>query len=190
MRFSFSPVIYAFLGILLFSSTAIAEAIPPVVKKYFEAYLTLHPNEKRRSMAKTLERQYAYYFLTGLTSPTETWSSGGIETDAYNQGQSYWKDHPNEREKILASYGYVPVDAKGIWRCGFERDSFSPIGRKSEEWWISSFRGASRGNEFDLNCDKMHFVRITGYVSPIGNYGHLGSYKREIFFTSFTISNR
>lgn len=162
---NFSKVTYAVLGILLFSTSAIASEIPSVVKKHFERYLNLHPKEKQRSMDGTLEQEYAYFFLSGLTSPTESWSSPGIETDAYNQGQLFWKDQPNEREKILKSFGFVLVNVKGIWRCGFEHSSFLPIGRKNEEWWVSSFRGATREKELDSNCDKMHSVRITGYLS-------------------------
>ena len=189
MRLIFSAVTYSLLAIFLSSGPAKAVEIPPIVKKHFETYAASHSKEKKHPSDRPSEQIFAYFFFIGLTSPYEVWTSEGFETDAYNQGQSYWRDHPNERELILASYGYVRVDVKGVWRCGFEESSFTPIGRKNEEWWVSSFRGATREKKFGSNCYKNHSVRIIGYLSPTGNYGHLGAYKREIFFTSFTTSS-
>lgn len=189
MRPIFSAVICSLLAIALSNVPANAVEIPPIVKKHFETYAVSHPKKKKRSSDRPDEQIFADFFFIGLTSQNEVWTSVGIETDAYNQGQLYWRDHPNKRELILASYGYVRVDAKGIWRCGFEQSSFTPIGRKNEEWWVSSFRGASWGNLLGSNCNKIHNVRIVGYLSPIGSYGHLGSYKREVFFTSLTVSS-
>lgn len=190
MRITFSVFFHFLLAIIFFSSTAMAAETPPIVKKHFETYSALHPKAKPQSSDETNEQVFARYFFMGLTRPKEVWTSKGIESDAFNQGQAYWNDNPKERELILSSYGYVRVDVEGTWRCGFEQSSFSPKGRKKEEWWVSSFRGASWGNLLDTNCKKVTSVRIVGYVSPIGNYGHLGSYQREIFFTSFTRPSR
>ena len=84
-----------------------------------------------------------------------------------------------------------PETYVGYYIFGFERSEFVPQENREESWWLSG----------RINCDVLTFnqerfspwgqvyVEIQGVVSPVGHYGHMGFYKREITLTN-TVSCR
>ena len=91
------------------------------------------------------------------------------------------------REK-LKQCGYTEVDVTGVWTRGFERNQFTSDGPKIEKWWVEWF-GDSRltaltTQEYEQGLTVAR-VRLTGYLSPLGSFGHLGGYQREIVITNF-----
>ena len=167
-------------------------AVPAVVVQLAESYASAQTNAEKMPLGRTLLEEYALHFYQGFTHP-----HGGILTisdiykTAYTEGQYYWREHPNERNDIFAGYGYVPVEKVGTWSIGFERSSFVPEDQGEEKWSVSSL-GDVKWSELtpgqvDPTFTKAR-VRIIGYLSPIGSYGHLGGYRREILATSFTLS--
>ena len=86
-------------------------------------------------------------------------------------GCSYLPAQPN----VLARYN-------GHYTYGFEISSFQPC-QSSEKWWVAD--GANqllehfRGSNVPQYLDTV-YVELTGRVTPAGNYGHLGAYRREL----------
>ena len=199
MRTSTSTFLYSLIVTFLFCVDTKAADVPVIVIKLAEQYAESHKNAASIPSGQTLVNKYASYFFSGLTHPDGgIWNAPEIETDAYNLGQSYWREHPNERDEILAGYGYVHIEAEGTWLRCFELSSFTPEYSvmaippfTSENWWLNSFGGTAwnklRPGQADPTFGKSH-VRIIGYLSPIGRKGHLGMYDREVLVTSFTQS--
>jgi hypothetical protein len=119
---------------------ATAPESPAVVRTLAEKFAAAHPDVKPPPSGRPLEEQYAAYFFMGLTSPRGgIWNAPALETEAYNQGQANWREHPAERDEILAGYGYLRIEAEGKWQTGFEVSRFIPIDRGTETWPMSSF---------------------------------------------------
>lgn len=169
---------------------ATAADVPDVVLQYADAFAQSQSKAEQPSPSRSLRDEYAVWFFQGFTHP-----SGGIFTrsdlmnDAYTRGQAYWRDYPSERDKILSAYGYVAIEREGVWSHGFEVSAFRPIDAEGEKWWITTLGGRRWG---DVGLDdvmsryKQLRVRIVGYISPKGHYGHLGAYVREVLVTSGT----
>jgi hypothetical protein len=67
----------------------------------------------------------------------------------------------------------------GHYRYGFEVESFRPCG-SSEDWWVTvSDRLRERIREIGDAPGPVYAV-LRARVSPQGEYGHLGSYDRQI----------
>lgn len=86
---------------------------------------------------------------------------------------------------ILAGYGYVAVEREGDWSRGFETSAFAPSDTDGERWWMQPLgdRPWSTVGLGDVGGSGSQ-VRIVGYLSPTGRYGHLGSYAHEVLVTS------
>ncbi|RFP10770.1 MULTISPECIES: hypothetical protein [unclassified Duganella] len=167
-----------FIAIGLAHGLATAANIPDVVMRLSDSYAASR-------------EEYARWFFAGFTHPV-----GGISTnldlmrDAYTQGQSYWREHANERDQIFSGYGYQAVEADGVWSRGFEKSSFVPVNSQPGKWWMTSFGGVKwtelGTNHADAPSGQAQ-VHIVGYLSPRGGYGHLGMYEQEVLVTSFTL---
>ena len=167
---------------------ATAGEVPDVVLQYADAFVKSQTEAERLPSGLSPREEYAVWFFQGFTHP-----SGGILTksdlmrDAYSQGQAYWRDYPSERDTMFAAYGYVAIQREGVWSHGFEVSAFRPADADGEEWWISPL---GDGSWSDVGLDKVRLrdkqlrVRIAGYVSPKGRYGHLGAYVRAVLVTS------
>lgn len=177
------------LAAFLCQQAAFGANIPQAVQVLAQSYATSHPVAEPGWGGRTVQEEYAAWFFSGYVHP-----NGGIQTkselmrDSYTRGQSYWRDHPDERDAILAGYGYLRVDMDGIWSRGYEKSSFVPTDLESQTWWLSSFGGARwedllRSGKMERNFGAAQ-VHITGYVSPDGAFGHLGAYRREVLVTS------
>ncbi|KHK57768.1 hypothetical protein PI87_04815 [Ralstonia sp. A12] len=169
---------------------ATAGEVPDVVLQYADAFAQSQTKAERLSSGLSLREAYSVWFFQGFTHP-----SGGIYTDsdlmkdAYTHGQTYWRDYPSERDALLAAYGYDAVELEGVWSQGFEKSAFWPTDAEAGEgeWWITPF---GRRTWRDVGLDNVQRsnkpvrVRIAGYLSQNGHYGHLGAYVREVLVTS------
>lgn len=167
---------------------ASAEEVPDVVLQYADAFAQSQTKTERLSSGLSQREEYTVWFFQGFIHPSG-WilTKSDLMKNAYTQGQTYWHDYPSERDKMFASYGYVPIEREGVWSHGFEVSAFRPADAGGEEWWISPL---GDGSWSDIGLDKARLrdkhlrVRITGYVSPKGRYGHLGAYVRAVHVTS------
>jgi hypothetical protein len=183
----FTPLLLA-LG--MYCGTAPAAEMPTIVAQYAEAFVQAHPDEKTQA-GRTVAEEYGWWFFRGFTSlfGRSAWAEEPF-IEAYRLGQLYWRDHPSERADIFAGYGYLPVEKTGKWWRGFEVTAFSPEDDPNPNWWmttIQSFDWRSVGVMPDkpkLGRGVRAHIRINGYVSPVGHYGHLGGFKREVLVMS------
>lgn len=168
---------------------ASAANIPDIVLEYAHAFAQTQTTDKQ---APTPPGDYAQWFFQGLTHP-----SGGIVTqsaamrDAYTNGQRYWRDHPSERDSIMADYGYRAIECDGVWSRGFEKSVFQPahvdLDGDAGAWWFNSFDSVA-WRDVGLVAPNSSYqqprVHIVGYLSPKSHYGHLGAYEHEVLVTS------
>ena len=189
MRRSISTLL---LLITALAGEAAAGNIPDIVLGYASAFAQTQAADKQLPTSPTLPAEYAQWFFQGLIHP-----SGGIVTqsaimrDAYTNGQRYWRDHPSERANIMAGYGYLAIERDGTWSRGFEKSVFQPahvdVDVGAGAWWLDSFGGVAWKDVGlvppNSSYEQPH-VRIVGYLSPKGHYGHLGAYEHEVLVTS------
>jgi len=183
-----------FMAIGLAHGLAAAANIPGVVIRLSDSYAASRPAPEKTLNGRTPREEYALWFFAGFTHPV-----GGISTkldlirDAYTQGQSYWREHANERDQVFSGYGYEHVETDGVWSRSFENSNFVPIDKQAGKWWITSFGGV-RWTELGSDHVDAPFhetqAHIIGYLSPRGSYGHLDMYEREILVTSFTLPHQ
>jgi hypothetical protein len=178
------------ISILLTFGILVVEArageIPDVVIQYANAFAQSQPI-KGTPADQALYEEYARYFFQGYTHPSGgAYTDSALIQDAYMRGQVYWRDHPAERAAIFSGYGYVPVEREGVWSRGFEKSDFEPSGADGDKWWITTFGGrpwSEVGLDRGMENGRAR-IRIVGYLSPKGHYGHLGAYEHEVLVTS------
>ncbi|MGB9110262.1 MAG: hypothetical protein WCC39_16370 [Telluria sp.] len=170
----------------LLALEASAAPVPAVVIQYADAYTQSQPAQAQLP-AGQMRDSYAQAFFRGYTHPSGgVFNQSALIQDAYTRGQAYWRDHPDERAKIFSEYGYLPVEHEGVWSSGFEISVFKPSGAEGEQWWMSPF---GDGPWSDAGLDRRAGngttrIRIVGYLSPQGHYGHLGAFSHEVLVTS------
>src|SRR5262245_39299657 len=78
-----------------------------------------------------------------------------------------------------------PVAASfyGFYRAGFEVSSFERCG-SGDQWWVLTVTDLSaRYAQLGLREYEPAFVAVDGWLSPLGTYGHLGAYTRQLEVT-------
>ena len=68
----------------------------------------------------------------------------------------------------------------GHYSQGFEVDAFRPCG-SDEKWWVTE--GTELRSRYAALSPKQYeevYVEIRGHAGPVGKYGHLGAYAREL----------
>lgn len=180
------------IATLLVLGLAFAQAsagdIPDVVVRYASSFTKIQSTDGSAPLSQAMLNQYAQDFFMGFTHPSPdrgVYTESAALRDAYIHGQTYWREHPDERKKIFAGYGYIAVDAEGAWSQGFEKSSFEPSNPAGGKWWMRPL-GDGRWRELGLDACKGNGrsrVHVTGYLSPEGHYGHLGAYEHEVLVT-------
>ena len=201
------------IGILALSwSAAYAGPVPFVVRQMAEQYLASQPTsstnlsseKKRPDLLDALRPppspffppvlspadQFASDFFAGFTGPNSIRSSdNSIRDVAFAKGQTYWREHPNERVQIFAGYGYARVEITGIWYIGFERSDFLPNGSTSNRWWLERLEESTSNISLTSELFKYR-VQIVGFLSPEGYFGHRGLYARQLLATSVMLADQ
>lgn len=174
------------------AATASAVEIPDVVIGYADSFAQTQAGNglsNELHNGRSLHEEYANWFFQGLTHPHGgTFSHAGLMRDAYARGQTWWRDHPFERGRMMAEYGYTVVEQEGVWSLGFEKSVFTPRDAERGSWWMTTL-GSRAWSEVGLEQVRSApatRVRIVGYLSPKGRYGHIGGYEREVLMTSAT----
>jgi hypothetical protein len=87
---------------------------------------------------------------------------------------------------LLACPGHQPMLIDGILQRGFEKSDFYDRGDcSSAPWWFDLIRAGDPLNKQWSSLGRPAAVRIrfVGTISPIGSYGHLGYYRRQVIPT-------
>jgi hypothetical protein len=74
---------------------------------------------------------------------------------------------------------------RGYYTWAFEISRFTPCG-SSEEWWLS---GDLSGLPDNRVPGAPLYIEVRGDLSPEGQYGHLGAYKRQLEVREITRTN-
>ena len=170
----------------LFVVDASAAAIPDLVVRAAQSFAQLHPDEKRPAADVVQLEEYGRWFFQGFTHPSgQIFTQSDLMRDAYVKGQTYWREHPLEREAVFAGYGYAPVDVQGVWTWGFEKSAFQAPNSGGASWWMDTLGGVGwRQVGLDDPRTPTMQVHLAGYLSPKGHYGHMGAYEQEIIVTA------
>ena len=167
---------------------AAAREMPDVVRRYADAFAQSQGEAGQPLSKLSLRDEYATWFFEGFTNPIGgSFTRSTLLNSAYALGQAYWRDHPSERDEIFAGYGYIAVQREGVWSHGFEVNAFRPADSDEGEWWVTPICGDPRcdvGLRDARPGNKPRQMRIVGYLSPAGRYGHLGAYGRKVLVTS------
>ncbi|MBV7536668.1 hypothetical protein KW842_12910 [Duganella sp. sic0402] len=177
--------------VAVISGSATAGQVPNVALEYFRSFAKLQVEEKKGSNDAVQSEEYARWFFQGFTH-----TKGGIYTrsdlarDAYTKGQLYWRDHPSERDKVFAGYGYSAIEQDGVFSRGFEKSDFKPNDLSTGFWWMTTL-GDVAWRDVGIEPPSLSPIRlhIVGYLSPEGQFGHLGAYKHEVLVTSAVLKD-
>jgi len=127
-------------------------------------------------------------FFQGFTMPGAT-MSGGTEAGrrGFLAGQEYRRANPAKTKETMEGFGYTTVEVAGVWTVSFEHSGFCPDTQPKQTWWLSYFGDTQsdlpKGEKIP---DSGAHIHVRGYLSPSGQYGHLGSYNHEFFATSIS----
>ena len=100
----------------------------------------------------------------------------------FQAGQKYRVDHPDSTDEVYASFGFSPVAVVGTMERRYEVSSFSPNSDYSgEKWWFEIIPRAKLGLLPGGLLPVGRPIRIKGYVSRRGRYGHLDGYDRQLY---------
>jgi hypothetical protein len=127
-------------------------------------------------------------FFQGFTMPGAT-MSGGTEAGrrGFLAGQEYRRANPTKIKETMEGFGYTAVEADGVWTVSFEHSGFRPRSQPTQTWWLSHFGDTRSDLPKDTKIpDEGVHIRVTGYLSPSGHFGHLGGYDHEFFATTIS----
>lgn len=148
------------------------------------------PNGRDGLPARTLEEEYAFWFLQAYRYPKGAWNHPSDEIvrgAAVVAAERYRDVHPNDVDSMMSGYGYRRIDVLGIWSRDTEMSVFIPNGQPNEFWWLEGFQEYDPSNLAGQRTSQGKVdVHIIGYLSPADTFGHMGAWNREVFVTSVT----
>ncbi len=196
--FTMRALFVAFLEAVAFVTTVIAAdtltsdfLAPPEVVRLADAYVTSLPQQESAAHAKEIRNDFTTRFFRGFINPDGSISGGTSAGRAgFNAGQQYRRSNPDKLKQTMEGFGYAATNAQGIWAVGFEHSGFRPDGHSGREWWLAPLPVAGAAGAVDHLVPRQGGrVRISGFLSPRGQYGHLGTYEHEFFATNISLIN-
>ena len=179
--------------LMLLSAMAPCGAKPPTrpplpagaeVQSLAEHYITSLPKSTPPSQLEQARNAFKFAFLMGFTN-----SEGAIGSDndaitkGFKAGQTYRHRHPHELAHVMAGFGYKPMTMRGIWHTGPELSVFCPANNPKAYWWLTIL-GNSPAAKGHISPEQCTDVQISGFLSPAGQYGHMGGFSREVYADS------
>jgi len=179
--------------VMLLSAMAPCGAKPPTwpslpasaeVQSLAEHYLASLPKSATPSQLEQARNAFTYAFLMGFTnSDGAVGGDNDAITKGFTAGQTYRHRHPNELAHIMAGFGYKPITMRGIWHTEPELSVFCPASNPEDNWWLSIL-GNSPAAKAHISPKQCTDAEIDGFLSPVGRYGHMGGFAREIYANS------
>lgn len=139
-------------------------------------------------------------FLGGYANPESTipvnpaLSESRMNGAGWSAGQAYRRANPESVAQVMRAYGYREFEGTGAWTVGFEAGGFKPdaVGESSREcWYLASIRSAELDEQVarivprDVRLPNVTLrVRVKGYLSERGQFGHLGVCQRQVYAVS------
>ena len=156
-------------------------AVLRLADKYLASTGNLHAEDRRE-----IRGDFCDSFLRGFMTPGARMEGGtGAGRDGFVAGQEYRRAHPASMKEIMEGFGYTEIEAEGVWTVSFEHSGFRPRHQPQVEWWLWEYGGIPSDLPANQEMPSSGLrVRVHGYLSPSGHYGHLGSYPHEFFPTA------
>lgn len=105
-------------------------------------------------------------------------------------GEEYRLANPELAVATYASFGYTQITVEGVWTVAFEHSGFAPAkGYQGERWWLELLPDLASRLPDGLVPEGGLAVRITGYLSRLGQYGHMNGYQRLMYAEDVTVVN-
>lgn len=167
------------------SSASSGVAGPALAQQLAETYLAHLPSQRISSDREALRQDFTRMFFTGFTDPGASLNGSDAAERGFEAGQKF-RRHCNAQKikQTMEAYGYVATEATGTWNVRFEVSSFRPRNAPDETWWLNGFGNTkyilSRNDKW---TSQPILYRVSGFLSPIGGYGHLGGYIHEFYAT-------
>jgi hypothetical protein len=157
----------------------------PIAAAYAARYVAMLGLSLSSCEANAARYKFMDGFFVGFRDPhrvVEVIPEVRDGNSGFQAGQKYREEHPDAADEVYASFGFSPVTVVGTMQRRYEVSSFSPSGDYSgETWWFEIVPGAKvdllPGNLLPVGKP----IRIKGYVSKPGKYGHLDGYDRQLY---------
>jgi hypothetical protein len=171
----------------------LAERRSPLAHSSADKYFSIFNTPLGACDAQYQRWWYVSNFFDGFRNPGST-INGEPSPDlrvaqaALSAGSKYREDNPNLVSQTYASFGYEYIEVEGVWERGFETSAFVSADVSSgQRWWLEPLaRSDVNVSEGGWSISK-HQVRLKGYISSPGRYGHLGIYTRKIYAISVRV---
>jgi hypothetical protein len=164
---------------------------PPEVLRLADAYISSLPHQPDAPQTNDIRAEFVRWFFWGFVDPNSEVSSGppSATLAGLKAGKQYRRSNPEKLKQTMEGFGYTVTNAQGTWTVGFEHSGFRPDGHSGREWWLSLLP-VEGGSPIDQAVPAGGGrVRISGFLSPKGQYGHLGGYDHEFFATNISVIN-
>lgn len=154
--------------------------------RYADKYFTIFRRPKSECELQTRRVEYIDSFFYGFKAsatiqPDDKDPIQHLIGSAMRAGGDHRRAYPNEVDATFASYGYVAVDAEGKWTSGFEVSQFEPAsGYEGESWWLGELPDMQGPRPGSNGATTTVRIRVKGYVTDKGQYGHLSAYDRDL----------
>jgi hypothetical protein len=156
-----------------------------------DAYFEALPYNQRTPHRDKVRVEFLRGFFSGFVNPEGRIMGGTHDGNwhGFQAGQAYRQANPAQLKETMEGFGYTATESKGRWSVGFETSLFRPLGaNRGQEWWLSGLNA----NTFDFAKgikipDDGISILIIGFLSPKGEYGHLGDYDHEFYATTVSI---
>jgi len=163
---------------------------PAAIVKLADTYFESLPSEQRPADRERARDEFVRYFFVGFTNFTGSIIGGNAAgLQGFKSGQEFRRANRTKIRETFESFGYILMETEGVWTTAFEHSAFKPRDGKNQEWWLYRMPDT----ESDLTKNEKTSggvnVRITGFRSPRGSYGHLGNYEYEFYATKIFKAN-
>jgi hypothetical protein len=145
-------------------------------------HLAFPPSAAER---EEIRHAFAREFFSGFTGPDNHLIGSKAAVAGFKAGQEFRRKSSQARVmKTMEEFGYIATEAEGTWVVDFEVSCFRPRSQPDQSWWLSVFGGTKdvlpKREEPSSGPVLFH---VSGFLSPKGQYGHLGAYEHEFYAT-------
>jgi hypothetical protein len=186
MRVFVTTIVVAF-GIVTFAGGAEDPRseirAPEVVLHLADAYIAALPLQEKEGHQNDLRDEFFRSFFWGFVMPDGKLTGGSpVDSAGEAAGRQYRLSNPDKLNEIMQGFGYVATNAVGTWSRGFELSRFRRAGDSGRGWWLWELPEPAASGVIARDIPPSGGpVRIAGFLSAKGRYGHLGMCDRQFY---------